>query len=112
MGLFYVEGRIFASFCTSADDDDTVLFCKCGERRQKAARSYANLISRLKLARPNYQELLEAASLTSLLKIQDSFRISKSRNHFDRFDPDISNLVPLSTVEKPVFSSHVKQDPI
>lgn len=86
--------------------------CKCGTRRKKVGSSYENLMSHVRTAHPDYQELLKNGASVSEDQISFYFASKKSNSYYGWLDLIINELLPFSFVEKPIARKHIKHDPI
>lgn len=105
-------GRRISELFFNQESNDNVFICKCGVRRKKAGSSYANLVSHVRSAHPDYAELLSSDRNITQTQIDRFFNTTKAARFFGWFDLIINALLPFSFVEKKVVREHVKHDPM
>ena len=81
--------------------------CRCGSRRKKSGSSYANLVSHVRFAHPDFEELLCADPNETKNRIHQFFSNSKATVMCGWVRFIIVFLLPFSYVENNEVREHV-----
>lgn len=74
--------------------------------------SYGDLLSHIRKAHYNHEDLLKGEKLVSEEQISHFFTSKKSKSYYGWLDLLINELLPFPFVAKPIARSHIKYKPI
>lgn len=111
MRSVYGDGRrISNAFFTQSKHDENLYICKCKTTRRKTGTSYANLISHVRTAHPDYRQMITPDGVMKQTEIEKFFHTSKARHLHGWLNLIIHGLLPFSTVQNKVFRENVKHE--
>ena len=113
MQATYGEGRCKADLHVRSENESGGSYiCKYGTRSKRTGSSYANLISHVRTAHPEYKELVNVEYSETQRKMQEFIGTTKAGNIYGWFDLIINRLLSFSIIENRLFRQHVEHKPI
>ena len=99
-------------FFSQLDGDSTTYVSRCGNKRKNAGSSYANLLSHVYSAHPNYTELIGDDGSLRQCKMKQFFTKTNIGTSYRWLNLVITGLLPFSTVKKKAFRGNIRHDTI